>query len=981
MKKLLTLFTLLLTVCSGAWATAGDSASDPATKTLNGQVFLDVANTPYNATITSGTVRCVTYGIYYLCAATSSGWRPSWVGGATSNMSSGESSGTADFSAQGFLPGASSNLSTAAERAVASGYGYSNAKQADNNTRYIYVTGITGVAMLNKDDSNASRNCILKVEEYNQAGTATTDLGTTTSGNNTSYHVTEYNAASLSGDKYYKITLSGSSSGGGCGQESQIRFTKYSAPTVPSISADDVEITYNATSGSIGYSVSNPADGVMTATSEAGWLSAFTNDGENSEMDFTATANTGIERSATVTLTYTYNTDKTVTKEVTVTQAAPSYAITYNPGSNGTGSIEAGEKAFGVAFTLSSEMFTRDGYLQIGWATSDGGDKAYDLGGSYTTDAAQTFYPVWAEKDTYVAAFSYDSENPATAPEGWTFANAGTYGANDATVAYEGAFGATCPASGDSKNDNYIAFAKNTGSYAKYDLGISTTVSNVTGTFYVGSGNPRTFTITYHDADNTVLKTVTVNHPAGNNWGADNVNETSVVPNVRYIKVNGMTSDLSWIVMSAFSVTFGNPNPATKYTVTYDLNGGEGTTPTQANTKEGGSFTLHDGVTGITAPDGKMFVAWNDGTNNYDGGALYTMPGENVTLTAQWEEIINDYSFTPATSGGAPSVGDEFNTSTGGTMTKVGGTITYDPLGLYFQSSSSSVVKIELNNHRFKAGTIITGVLTNGGTTSKGRGCKIKTNTGDDVSKDGAIWTWDPAETNEEKTFSYTVQTGDGIIGTNSFCLGRVNNFYLKSLTVTNAELVSVPVTIGDAGYASFASTSALDFTDSGITAYIATANGTDNVTMTEIAKVPANTGVVLKGTKGTVNVPVLTGDADDTTYNLLKPGEKTVTEGEATAGTIYAFGKKGGQVGFVKAHAGFTITAGKAYLDLSGTGGAKDVEFLSFVFGDEGEETDGIKAVSTTVENGVRYNLAGQKVGADYKGIVIVNGKKVIIK
>jgi hypothetical protein len=87
--------------------------------------------------------------------------------------------------------------------------------------------------------------------------------------------------------------------------------------------------------------------------------------------------------------------------------------------------------------------------------------------------------------------------------------------------------------------------------------------------------------------------------------------------------------------------------------------------------------------------------------------------------------------------------------------------------------------------------------------------------------------------------------------------------------------------------------------------------------------------------------------------------------------------------VGFYKAADGKKIGVGKSWLLVpSGTGGAKDVEFLSFVFGDEEQgETDGIKAVSTKVENGVRYNLAGQKVGADYKGIVIVNGKKVIIK
>ena len=48
-----------------------------------------------------------------------------------------------------------------------------------------------------------------------------------------------------------------------------------------------------------------------------------------------------------------------------------------------------------------------------------------------------------------------------------------------------------------------------------------------------------------------------------------------------------------------------------------------------------------------------------------------------------------------------------------------------------------------------------------------------------------------------------------------------------------------------------------------------------------------------------------------------------------------------------------------------------------------EEEETDGIKSVqgSGFTVNGEAYNLAGQKVGKDYKGIVIKNGKKYIIK
>jgi hypothetical protein len=36
---------------------------------------------------------------------------------------------------------------------------------------------------------------------------------------------------------------------------------------------------------------------------------------------------------------------------------------------------------------------------------------------------------------------------------------------------------------------------------------------------------------------------------------------------------------------------------------------------------------------------------------------------------------------------------------------------------------------------------------------------------------------------------------------------------------------------------------------------------------------------------------------------------------------------------------------------------------------------------VNTKVNNGVMYNLSGQKVNKSYKGIVIINGKKVVIK
>ena len=100
------------------------------------------------------------------------------------------------------------------------------------------------------------------------------------------------------------------------------------------------------------------------------------------------------------------------------------------------------------------------------------------------------------------------------------------------------------------------------------------------------------------------------------------------------------------------------------------------------------------------------------------------------------------------------------------------------------------------------------------------------------------------------------------------------------------------------------------------------------------------------------------------------------VTAGEE--GDVYAFGMKGGLVGFVQAEAGYPVAQGKSYLDLS-TVGAKGIDFIGL----PGSETDGIDTIHNAqfIMHNDAYNLAGQKVSKDYKGIVIVNGKKYLNK
>lgn len=103
------------------------------------------------------------------------------------------------------------------------------------------------------------------------------------------------------------------------------------------------------------------------------------------------------------------------------------YTITYQPGSNGTGSVQTQTKTYGVNLTLKGAIFTRPGYTQTGWANSDGGSSAYALEGSYTTNAALTLYPVWTANASHTVYFNANGGTVSTSSK--TVLEGGYYGA------------------------------------------------------------------------------------------------------------------------------------------------------------------------------------------------------------------------------------------------------------------------------------------------------------------------------------------------------------------------------------------------------------------------------------------------------------------------------------------------------------------------------------------------------------------------
>ncbi len=98
---------------------------------------------------------------------------------------------------------------------------------------------------------------------------------------------------------------------------------------------------------------------------------------------------------------------------------------------------------------------------------------------------------------------------------------------------------------------------------------------------------------------------------------------------------------------------------ATKHSVTYNLNGGTGTAPTQTDVAGGETF-LVAGSSGFSK-SGYAFTQWNDGTSDYSPGDTYIMGGGAVTLTAQWAAT---HTITINRNGGTS--GDESVTATEG---------------------------------------------------------------------------------------------------------------------------------------------------------------------------------------------------------------------------------------------------------------------------------------------------------------------------
>ena len=220
------------------------------------------------------------------------------------------------------------------------------------------------------------------------------------------------------------------------------------------------------------------------------------------------------------------------------------------------------------------------------------------------------------------------------------------------------------------------------------------------------------------------------------------------------------------------------------------------------------------------------------------------------------------------------------------------------------------------------------------------------------------------------------VSTGEQTVRIENLKLARSNATAVYPADASFNCTVSIDVPVSAAGYATFSWPRALDFAESGVEAYIAKGDfmTTGKVSLVQVTKVPANTGVVLKGSEGTYHPQTTDAAAtDDVSGNQLV----STASGEVAVSSdgFLALGNKGGTVGFymVNSSTGLKIPQYRAYLQ-GGANGSR--QFVAFR-----DEVTAVSGVTASTAAAGLYTLSGQRVVKTRRGLYVSSGKKIVVK
>ena len=201
----------------------------------------------------------------------------------------------------------------------------------------------------------------------------------------------------------------------------------------------------------------------------------------------------------------------------------------------------------------------------------------------------------------------------------------------------------------------------------------------------------------------------------------------------------------------------------------------------------------------------------------------------------------------------------------------------------------------------------------------------------------------------------------------------------IKSVKIEALDVPQETVTISPSGYSTYAAYYPVDYSKlDDLKAYTVKLNAEKTgIVMNEVVGVvPAGVAVLLKG-KANTDYRLTKAEGWQNVTSDLKLSDGTITSTDKK--TVYGLATVNGQDGFYKASKGKTIPVKCAYLEVENSASSAKC----FSLGDHSGSTTGITSVKNEAagNNAPMYNLAGQLVDKGYKGIVIKNGKKIVLK
>lgn len=712
--------------------------------------------------------------------------------------------------------------------------------------------------------------------------------------------------------------------------------------SVPSISANNVNIAYNAESGSIAYTLNNGVEGgVLRAATTVDWLTLGI---VGETIPFTCSANTAAERTATVTLTYTYGDNETVTKDVTVTQTAAPIVYTTIPALFDAATSTATD--VNVTFdnwvvsgisTNGKNVFVTDGTNGFVIFDSNGGlNNTYAVGDILSGTAVSCKLVLY---NGFAEITNLDT----------TALNIGTGGTvSAANIALDELAGV------------------NTGALVSYE-NLTCSVDN--NKYYLSDGT-------------TTLQVYNALYAFGTLEDGKTYNITGIYQQFNNTKeiLPRSADDIEEVAAPAmeYTLTVTASDNVEIFTFVGDTTdeGVEGATTLQVSngTEVGLSVSATQGY------EVKLLVDGTDVTSQLDetGYYTFTMPTHDVTVSATAvaaEETIGNFVKVTSTN---DIISGQY------LIVYEGGCVAFDG------SRDDSDNKLDVENNTIgvtiKNGTIaatptnaqsVFTIDVTAGTLQSASGKYIGVSTNSNGLKAS-----DDADAYKH-TFSID-EGGNAVIAATfegstmtlryNYASNQERFRYYKSgqqaiqLYKFVADEEDATVTITSAGYATYCSEKDLDFSNTGLTAYKATITGTE-VSFTEVKQVPAGQGVLLKGAKGTYSVPVAANAAALTGNALIGVTEQTTVNESG----IFVLLNGDSGVGFYKTTANaFTVGAHTAYIPALPNSSR---DFIAV------DETTAIKAVESQQQDGEIYNLAGQRVAKAQKGLYIIGGKKVVIK